>query len=130
VSIKDLIATRGIRTTRGSKLWETFVPEQDAPVVERVRAAGAIVLGKTNTPELGWKGVTDNPLFGPTRNPWNLERTPGGSTGGGSAQVAAGLGPIGDRYRWRRLAAHPGWVHRVLRVQTLVRARAHTPAQP
>jgi len=94
VSIKDLIATRGIRTTRGSRLWESFVPEQDAPAVERVRAAGAIVLGKTNTPEIGWKGVTDNPLFGPTRNPWNLERTPGGSTGGGSAQVAAGLGPI------------------------------------
>jgi aspartyl-tRNA(Asn)/glutamyl-tRNA(Gln) amidotransferase subunit A len=94
VSIKDLIATRGIRTTRGSRLWADFVPQRDAPVVERVRAAGAIVLGKTNTPEVGWKGATDNPLFGPTRNPWNLERTPGGSTGGGSAQVSAGLGPI------------------------------------
>jgi aspartyl-tRNA(Asn)/glutamyl-tRNA(Gln) amidotransferase subunit A len=94
VSIKDLIATRGIRTTRGSKLWENWVPEQDAPVVERVRTAGAIILGKTNTPEIGWKGVTDNPLFGPTRNPWDVTRTPGGSTGGGSAQVAAGLGPM------------------------------------
>jgi aspartyl-tRNA(Asn)/glutamyl-tRNA(Gln) amidotransferase subunit A len=94
VSIKDLIATRGIRTTRGSRLWENWVPEQDAPVVERVRAAGAIVVGKTNTPEIGWKGATDNPVFGPTRNPWDETRTPGGSTGGGSAQVAAGLGPI------------------------------------
>jgi aspartyl-tRNA(Asn)/glutamyl-tRNA(Gln) amidotransferase subunit A len=94
ISIKDLIATRGIRTTRGSMLWESWVPEQDAPVVERVRAAGAIVLGKTNTPEIGWKGVTDNPVFGATRNPWDTGRTPGGSTGGGSAQVAAGLGPI------------------------------------
>ena len=94
VSIKDLIATRGIRTTRGSRIWENWVPEQDAPVVERVRAAGAIVLGKTNTPEIGWKGVTDNPVFGATRNPWDVSRTPGGSTGGGSAQVAAGLGPI------------------------------------
>ena len=94
VSIKDLIATRGIRTTRGSKLWEDWVPDQDAPVVERVRAAGAIILGKTNTPEIGWKGATDNLVFGPTRNPWDVTRTPGGSTGGGSAQVAAGLGPI------------------------------------
>jgi aspartyl-tRNA(Asn)/glutamyl-tRNA(Gln) amidotransferase subunit A len=94
VSIKDLIFTRGVRTTRGSKLYEHYVPDQDAPVVERLTAAGAIVLGKTNTPEIGWKGVTDNLVFGPTRNPWNLERTPGGSTGGGSAQVAAGLGPI------------------------------------
>ena len=94
VSIKDLIFTQGVRTTRGSKLYEHYVPDQDAPVVERLKAAGAIVLGKTNTPEIGWKGVTDNLVFGPTRNPWNLARTPGGSTGGGSAQVAAGLGPI------------------------------------
>ena len=94
VSIKDLILTSGVRTTRGSKLYEHFVPDQDAPVVERLKSAGAIVLGKTNTPELGWKGVTDNRVFGPTRNPWDLERTPGGSSGGASAQVAAGLGPI------------------------------------
>ena len=94
VSIKDLIFTQGVRTTRGSKLYEHYIPDRDAPVVERLKAAGAIVLGKTNTPEIGWKGVTDNLVFGPTRNPWNLERTPGGSTGGGSAQVAAGLGPI------------------------------------
>jgi Asp-tRNA(Asn)/Glu-tRNA(Gln) amidotransferase A subunit family amidase len=95
VSIKDLIVTRGLRTTRGSRLFERApVPEHDAPVVERLRAAGAIVLGKTNTPEFGWKGTTDNPLFGLTRNPWSLERTPGGSSGGASAQVAAGLGPI------------------------------------
>jgi aspartyl-tRNA(Asn)/glutamyl-tRNA(Gln) amidotransferase subunit A len=94
VSIKDLIVTKGVRTTRGSKLYQEFVPDHDAPVVERLKAAGAIVLGKTNTPEIGWKGVTDNLVFGPTRNPWNLERTPGGSSGGASAQVAAGLGPI------------------------------------
>jgi Asp-tRNA(Asn)/Glu-tRNA(Gln) amidotransferase A subunit family amidase len=78
VSIKDLILIKGIRTTRGSKLYEHAIPDQDAPVVERLRATGAIVPGKTNTPELGWKGVTDNLIFGPTRNPWNLERTPGG----------------------------------------------------
>jgi Asp-tRNA(Asn)/Glu-tRNA(Gln) amidotransferase A subunit family amidase len=94
VSIKDLIVTKGVRTTRGSRVYSNAVPDEDAPVVERLKAAGAIVLGKTNTPEFGWKGVTDNLVFGPTRNPWNLERTPGGSSGGASAQVAAGLGPI------------------------------------
>jgi aspartyl-tRNA(Asn)/glutamyl-tRNA(Gln) amidotransferase subunit A len=94
VSIKDLIATRGVRTTRGSRLFADAVPNEDAPVVERLRAAGAIILGKTNTPEFGWKGVTDNALFGPTRNPWHRERTSGGSSGGAGAAVAAGLGPL------------------------------------
>lgn len=94
VSIKDLIMTKGVRTTWGSRLFERFVPEEDAPVVERLKAAGAIVLGKTNTPEFGFKAVTDNPVFGPTRNPWSLAHTPGGSSGGGTAAVAAGLGPL------------------------------------
>ena len=93
-SIKDVVYTKGVRTTRGSKLYENFVPDEDAPLVERLEAAGGIMLGKTNTPEFGWKGATDNRVFGPTRNPWNLERTPGGSSGGASAQVAAGLGPL------------------------------------
>jgi aspartyl-tRNA(Asn)/glutamyl-tRNA(Gln) amidotransferase subunit A len=94
VSIKDLIMTKGVRTTWGSKMFEQFVPDEDAPVVERLKGAGAIVLGKTNTPEFGFKGVTDNPVFGPTRNPWSLAHTPGGSSGGGTAAVAAGLGPL------------------------------------
>lgn len=94
VSVKDLIITKGVRTTRGSLLYEHDVPTEDAPVVERVKAAGAVILGKTNTPEFGWKGATDNRIFGATRNPWNLERTPGGSSGGASAQVAAGMGPL------------------------------------
>jgi aspartyl-tRNA(Asn)/glutamyl-tRNA(Gln) amidotransferase subunit A len=94
VSIKDLIMTKGVRTTWGSKIFEQFVPDEDAPVVERLKGAGAIVLGKTNTPEFGFKGVTDNPVFGPTRNPWSLAHTPGGSSGGGTAAVAAGLGPL------------------------------------
>lgn len=94
VSVKDTILTAGVRTTRGSKLYANYIPAEDAPVVERLKAAGAIILGKTNTPEFGWKGVTDNALFGPTRNPWNLERTPGGSSGGAAAAVAAGLGPL------------------------------------
>ncbi|HEX2911741.1 MAG TPA: amidase [Chloroflexia bacterium] len=94
VSIKDLILTAGIRTTRGSLLYADYVPEEDAPVVERLKKAGTVILGKTNTPELGWRGTTDNRLFGPSRNPWNPDLTPGGSRGGASAQVAAGLGPL------------------------------------
>jgi aspartyl-tRNA(Asn)/glutamyl-tRNA(Gln) amidotransferase subunit A len=94
VSIKDLLITKGIRTTRGSLLYADSIPTGDAPVVERLRAAGAILLGKTNTPELGWKAATDNRVFGPTRNPWNLEHTSGGSSGGAGAAVAAGLGPL------------------------------------
>lgn len=94
VSIKDMTLTKGIRTTRGSRLYADFVPEADPPVVERLRAAGAIILGKTNTPEFGWKGATENMLFPPTRNPWNTARTPGGSSGGAGAAVAAGMGPL------------------------------------
>jgi len=94
VSIKDMIRTAGVRTTSGSRLKADFVPEDDAPSVERLKAAGAIVIGKTNTPDHGWLGVTDNPLFGVTRNPWDLERTPGGSSGGASAALAAGMAPL------------------------------------
>jgi aspartyl-tRNA(Asn)/glutamyl-tRNA(Gln) amidotransferase subunit A len=94
VSIKDLVATKGVRTTYGSKLYEHFIPDEEAPVVERLKRAGAIILGKTNTPEFGHKGVTDNPVFGLSRNPWSLEHTPGGSSGGGAAAVAAGMGPL------------------------------------
>ena len=94
VSIKDLVATKGVRTTHGSKLYEQFIPDDDAPVVERLKRAGAIILGKTNTPEFGHKAITDNLLFGPSRNPWSLEYTPGGSSGGAAAAVATGLGPL------------------------------------
>jgi aspartyl-tRNA(Asn)/glutamyl-tRNA(Gln) amidotransferase subunit A len=93
-SAKDLVATRGIRTTFGTPIYADNVPAEDATMVARLRAAGAILLGKTNTPTLGWIGATHNPLFGITRNPWDLERTPGGSSGGASAAVAAGLGPL------------------------------------
>src|SRR5437867_9558895 len=94
VSIKDNIETAGIRTTYGSRAFEHFVPAEDAVVVERLKAAGAIVLGKTSLPEFAAKGVTDPPLFGHTRNPWALDRVPGGSSGGAGAAGAAGLGPI------------------------------------
>src|SRR5207249_2362663 len=91
--VKDLVVTRGVRTTFGTPLYRDNVPTEDAPMVERLKRAGAILLGKTNTPTFGWLGATHNLVFGPTRNPWDLERTPGGSSGGASAAAAAGLGP-------------------------------------
>ena len=94
VSIKDLIFTKGLRTTFGSRMHENFIPDQDEVVVERLKAAGAIVLGKTTSCEFGYKSVTDSPLWGITRNPWNLEMTPAGSSGGAAAAVASGMGPL------------------------------------
>jgi len=95
VSIKDLLLTRGWPTLRGSKTIDPRGPwNDDAPVVARLREHGAVLLGKTTTPEFGWKGVTDSPLTGITRNPWNRKMTPGGSSGGGAAAVASGMGPL------------------------------------
>ena len=94
VSIKDLIDVKGVHTRHGSAIFEDNVAQADDVLVQRLRAAGAIVVGKATTPEFGVKGLTDGPSFGITRNPWNLDRTPGGSSGGGAAAVAAGLGPI------------------------------------
>ncbi len=91
VSVKDLELTAGIRTTMGSLAFRDYVPEQDSLVVERVKAAGAVILGKTNTPEFGFSGTTENRLGDAGRNPWDPERTPGGSSGGAGAAVAAGL---------------------------------------
>lgn len=94
VSIKDLAVTRGIRTTRGSLLYRDYIPDFDSPVSERLRRSGGIMLGKTTTSEYGWKGDSGNRVNGPARNPWNPERTPGGSSGGAAAAVTAGFGPI------------------------------------
>jgi amidase len=94
VSIKDLTPTKGIRTTWGSKIYEHHVPDADALVVERLKAAGAIVIGKTNTPEFGAGANTFNAVFGVTRNPWNPALTCGGSTGGGAVALATGMGPL------------------------------------
>jgi Asp-tRNA(Asn)/Glu-tRNA(Gln) amidotransferase A subunit family amidase len=94
VSIKDLEPTAGLRTTYGSKFFEHYVPDYDGAVAGRLRAAGAILFGKTNTPNMGHKDVSDNLLMPATRNPWNLARTPGGSSGGAAAAVAAGIGPL------------------------------------
>ncbi len=91
VGIKDVTETAGMRTTYGSTVYADNVPSQDALVVERLRKAGAIILGKTNTPEFATGGNTFNEVFGRTRNPWNLERSAGGSTGGGAAALASGM---------------------------------------
>ena len=94
VSVKDLTLTAGIRTTFGSRIFEYHVPAEDALIVQRLKAAGAIVLGKTNTPEFGAGANTYNAVFGPTRNPWKLSHTCGGSSGGAAVALACGLGPL------------------------------------
>jgi aspartyl-tRNA(Asn)/glutamyl-tRNA(Gln) amidotransferase subunit A len=94
-SIKDIILTKGWPTLRGSKTIDPKGPwNDDAPATARLREHGAVILGKTTTPEFGWKGVTDSPLTGITRNPWNKDKTPGGSSGGAAAAVASGMGPL------------------------------------
>jgi Asp-tRNA(Asn)/Glu-tRNA(Gln) amidotransferase A subunit family amidase len=94
VAVKDLTDVAGVPTTFGSKLFADFVPEEDHVVVERLKAAGAIVIGKTNTPEFGRKPMTTNLLHGTTSNPWDPSKTVGGSSGGSAAALAAGLVPL------------------------------------
>jgi Asp-tRNA(Asn)/Glu-tRNA(Gln) amidotransferase A subunit family amidase len=93
-SIKDLMLVKGIRTTYGSKLHEDFIPEDDEIVVKRLKEAGCVILGKTNTPEFGHVALTHNKIFGETKNPWDREKNSGGSSGGAAASVAAGMGPL------------------------------------
>jgi aspartyl-tRNA(Asn)/glutamyl-tRNA(Gln) amidotransferase subunit A len=94
VSIKDLMRMKGVRSTSGSRVFRDYIGEEDAPTVERLKAADAIIVGKTNTPEFGWRATTYSRVFGETKNPWNLERTAGGSSGGASAAVATGMAPL------------------------------------
>ena len=96
VAHKDLVDTAGIRTTRGSPFYRDRVPDRDAPIVTRIRAAGAITLGKTNTPEFGSGSQTFNTVFGATRNPYDLSKTCGGSSGGAAVALACGMVPIAD----------------------------------
>jgi amidase len=91
VGIKDVTPVAGLRTTFGSPLYRDHIPDEDALVVQRLRTAGAIIIGKTNTPEFAAGGNTFNEVFGRTRNPWNLDRSAGGSTGGGAASLATGM---------------------------------------
>ncbi|HET7743717.1 MAG TPA: amidase [Gaiellaceae bacterium] len=94
IAVKDLAATAGIRTTYSSRAFADFVPDFDTAVVRRLREAGFVIVGKTNTPEFGTTAFTESELNGATRNPWSPERTPGGSSGGAAAALAAGLVPI------------------------------------
>jgi aspartyl-tRNA(Asn)/glutamyl-tRNA(Gln) amidotransferase subunit A len=114
ISVKDNITVRGLRSTWGSRLYADFVPTVDELPIDRLRSQGAVILGKTNCPEFTLQGYTDNLLFGPTRNPWDPELTPGGSSGGAVAAVAAGLGPIAIATDGggsiRRPASHTGLV--------------------
>jgi len=128
VAIKDLLSTRNIRTTYGSPLYADHVPDEDDVVVERLKAAGAIVIGKTNTSEFGYGPVGHNPCFPASRNPWDPALTPGGSSAGSAAAVAAGMVPLalgsdgggsiripaalcglfGMKASWGRVPLHPG----------------------
>lgn len=96
VAIKDFTPTRGKTTTRGSRAFADWVPDRDALIVERLRGAGAIMLGKTTTPEFAYSSFTKSPLWGITRNPWDTTRTPGGSSGGSAAAVASGCVPMAE----------------------------------
>ena len=94
IGIKDLVATKDIRTVMGSPLYRNFIPDEDDIVVERLKGAGAVIIGKTNVTELGYSGASHNPVFPTTRNPWNLAMTSGGSSAGSGASVAAGVAPF------------------------------------
>jgi amidase len=96
VAVKDLVETRGIRTTFGSRIYRDFVPDRDDLIVERLKAAGAVIVGKTNTPEFGAGSQTFNEVFGETKNPYDTGKTCGGSSGGGAVALACGMVPIAD----------------------------------
>ncbi len=96
MAVKDLADTKGIRTTLGSPIFADNVPDEDCLLVQRLKGAGALIIGKTNTPEFGAGSNTFNPLFGVTRNPYDLARTPGGSSGGAAAALACGMLPLAD----------------------------------
>src|SRR3989441_7540585 len=94
MTLKESINVRGLRTTAGMPFWKDFRSEHDAPVTTRVKAAGAAIMAKTNVPQMLADWQSTNPVYGRTNNPWDLSRTPGGSTGGGAAALAAGLTPL------------------------------------
>jgi amidase len=120
IAIKDLEDTAGIRTTYGSRAFAEHVPDADCLLVERLRAAGAIVVGKTNTPEFGVGSQTFNQVFGATRNPWAPDRTAGGSSGGAGAALAAGTGSTMSSACARR----PAWSRTAARATPGIRTRS------
>lgn len=133
VTIKDAIATADIRTTGGHEPLSGYVPSEDAPVVARLKAAGAIVIGKTNLPVLSRDFQCENPIFGRSNNPWDLERTPGGSTGGGAAAIAAGLSPLelgSDIGGSVRIPAHYCGIYSLKPTEHRVPTTGHIPDLP
>lgn len=133
VTIKDVFETAGLRTTSSFRHLANYIPRRDATVVARLRAAGAIVLGKTNMPELATGFQSDSPLFGRTNNPWDLNRTPGGSSGGSAAAVAAGLSPLclaSDAGGSIRIPAHFCGVFGLKATNQMVSTAGHIPPMP
>ncbi len=133
VTIKDSLATAGLRTTAGFPPLAQYVPPADATVVARVRAAGAVILGKTNLPLLALDFQCHNPVFGRTVNPWDSERTPGGSTGGGAAAVAARMTPLeigSDIGGSVRIPAHYCGIYSLKPTENLVPLTGHIPEPP
>lgn len=133
ITIKDSLKTAGLRTTSGSPSLASYVPSVDATVVARLRAAGAIVVGKTNLPTFGSDIQTNNPIFGRTNNPWDLTRTPSGSTGGGAAAVAAGLTALEIGSDWGgsiRTPAHYCGVYTLKPTEHRVPWTGHIPPLP
>ncbi len=133
ITIKDAIETAGLRTTGGYPPLADYVPASDAPVVARLRAAGAILMGKTNLPVLSADYRAENPIFGRTNNPWDLKRTPGGSTGGGAAAIAAGLTPLelgSDLAGSLRIPAHYCGIYALKPTEHRVPLTGHIPEPP
>ena len=133
ITIKDTFETAGLRTTSSFEPLRDYVPEGDATSVARLRAAGAVILGKTNMPKLAGDVQSNSPLFGPARNPWDLSRTPGGSTGGGAAAVAAGLSALdlgSDIGGSIRVPAHFCGVYGLKPTEHLVPGTGHIPDLP
>ena len=131
ITLKDSIDTAGLRTTAGTIGWRERVPQRDATVARRLKAAGAIVIGKTNTPEFTWSDQTVNDVFGRTNNPWDLERSPGGSSGGSAAIVAAGGSPLdvgSDTADSIRMPSHYCGVAGIKPTQGRVSRAGHNPA--
>lgn len=133
VSIKDVYATEGVRTTSGSKTLEAYVPKEDAVAVARLKAAGAIIVGKTNMPEFAADYQAFNDIVGTSNNPWDVTRTPGGSTGGGAAALAAGLSFMelgGDLNGSIRIPSHFCGVYGHKPTINVVPVRGHIPPPP
>ena len=133
VTIKDSFATAGLRTTSGFPPLTNHIPDSDATAVARLRAAGAIVLGKTNLPLLVHGFQSDNPIFGRTNNPWDHARTPGSSTGGGAAAIAAGLSPLelGSDYGGSvRIPAHFCGIYSLKPTNNRIPLTGHIPELP